>query len=135
METPDGLYHMSLLYKTNGWNSRDSLILHISSWMMGKGSEFMDGGPGRGMHSRNCLCKLLSYLSDWNPPRSDSPRGLREHAQKRWTLGDVFPDPSLTVYPGFLPHSLPDSVLQEHHIRGRVYQGQELPDYPDYGPT
>ncbi|XP_022723310.1 mitochondrial-processing peptidase subunit alpha-like isoform X2 [Durio zibethinus] len=55
--------HFALAFEVpGGWNNeKDSVTLTVMQMLMGGGSSFSAGGPGKGMHSRLYLCVLNEY--------------------------------------------------------------------------
>jgi predicted Zn-dependent peptidase len=41
-----------LTWQAVPWNDNDAYVFYVLEWLFGSASDFMEGGPGRGMHSR-----------------------------------------------------------------------------------
>jgi len=49
---PDGLVRVGLGFKVGGWHSEDLVTVCVLQTLLGGGSSFSAGGPGKGMYSR-----------------------------------------------------------------------------------
>jgi len=52
MPTPDGFTRVALAFPTGGWHSDDLVPACVLQTLLGGGSSFSAGGPGKGMYSR-----------------------------------------------------------------------------------
>lgn len=41
-----------LVWESVPWRHEDACVFYVLEWLIGSASDFMEGGPGRGMHSR-----------------------------------------------------------------------------------
>lgn len=64
VEPPPPMTHIMLAFETGGWrNSEDLVPLCVLQTLLGGGSSFSAGGPGKGMYTRLYL-EVLNY-NDW----------------------------------------------------------------------
>jgi processing peptidase subunit alpha len=52
LQTPDGFTRVALAFETGGWHSDDLVPACVLQTLLGGGSSFSAGGPGKGMYSR-----------------------------------------------------------------------------------
>lgn len=55
------LVHVSLAFESASWNSKDVVAMCVLEQLMGGGSSFSSGGPGKGMYSRLYVNVLNQY--------------------------------------------------------------------------
>jgi processing peptidase subunit alpha len=55
------LVHVSLAFESASWNSKDVVAMCVLEQLMGGGSSFSSGGPGKGMYSRLYVNALNQY--------------------------------------------------------------------------
>ena len=41
-----------LVWEAVSWSHKDCYVFYVLKWLIGQASDFMEGGPGRGMHCR-----------------------------------------------------------------------------------
>lgn len=58
---PNNNAHMLIAFESESWNSNDYVAMNVLHMLMGGGSSFSAGGPGKGMHSNLYLNVLNRY--------------------------------------------------------------------------
>jgi len=62
LQVPDQeLVHVALAFESASWNSKDVIAMCVLEQLMGGGSSFSSGGPGKGMYSRLYVNVLNQY--------------------------------------------------------------------------